>query len=327
MVTHKKYGPLPYKNLIIFQLRFANKREEQKMNVYEETQLILHKYKIQANKSLGQNFLVDDNVIDEIIRSSNIDKQDLIIEIGPGLGVLTNRLLQESNNVIAVELDKRMVNILQDRFMLNINGQAESRLEIINEDILKINLNQLIAKKRSQTEIKQVKIVANLPYYISTPIIMKLLENRLDIYEIIVMVQKEVAERLTAKTGTRLAGAITYAVEYYSDATSVIKVPKESFVPSPKVESEVIKLKVRKNKKIQVEDERLLFNIISKSFMQRRKTLSNALLNNNIINNKEDVNKMWISLEMNETVRGESLTLEQFGKIADYIANMNKKVL
>ena len=177
MVTHKKYGPLPYKNLIIFQLRFANKREEQKMNVYEETQLILHKYKIQANKSLGQNFLVDDNVIDEIIRSSNIDKQDLIIEIGPGLGVLTNRLLQESNNVIAVELDKRMVNILQDRFILNISGQAESKLEIINEDILKINLNQLIEEKRSQTEIKQVKIVANLPYYISTPIIMKLLEN------------------------------------------------------------------------------------------------------------------------------------------------------
>ena len=159
------------------------------MNVYEETQLILHKYKIQANKSLGQNFLVDGNVIDEIIRSSNIDKQDLIIEIGPGLGVLTNRLLQEANNVIAVELDKRMVNILQDRFILNINGQAESKLEIINEDILKINLNEIIAEKRKQTEIKSVKIVANLPYYISTPIIMKLLENRLDINEIIVMVQ------------------------------------------------------------------------------------------------------------------------------------------
>ena len=134
------------------------------MNVYEETQLILHKYKIQANKSLGQNFLVDDNVIDEIIRSSNIDKQDLIIEIGPGLGVLTNRLLQEANNIIAVELDKRMVNILQDRFIININGQAESKLEIINEDVLKINLNEIIAEKRKQTEIKNVKIVANLPY-------------------------------------------------------------------------------------------------------------------------------------------------------------------
>ena len=290
------------------------------MNVYEETQLILHKYKIQANKSLGQNFLVDDNVIDEIIRSSNIDKQDLIIEIGPGLGVLTNRLLQEANNVIAVELDKRMVNILQDRFILNINGQAESKLEIINEDVLKINLNEIIAEKRKQTEIKNVKIVANLPYYISTPIIMKLLENRLDIDEIIVMVQKEVAERKNEKTGTRLAGAITYAVEYYSDATSIIKVPKELFVPSPKVESEVIKLKVRKGKKIQVKDEKLLFNIISKSFMQRRKTLSNVLTNNNIMHSKEDVKNMWKELEIDENVRGESLTLEQFGKIADYIS-------
>ena len=291
------------------------------MNVYEETQLILHKYKIQANKSLGQNFLVDDNVIDEIIRCSNIDKKDLIIEIGPGLGVLTNRLLQESNNVMAVELDKRMVSILQDRFKLNINGQTESKLEIINEDILKINLNQLIAEKKSKNEIKQVKIVANLPYYISTPIIMKLLEERLDIETITVMVQKEVAERLTAKTGTRLAGAITYAVEYYSEAECIIKVPKESFVPSPKVESEVIKLTVRKDKKIQVQDEKLLFNIISKSFMQRRKTLSNALLNNNIINNKDDVEKMWKKLGINEKVRGESLTLEQFGTIADYITN------
>lgn len=295
------------------------------MNVYDETQFILHKYKIQANKSLGQNFLVNDNVIDEIIRGSNIDKQDLIIEIGPGLGVLTNRLLQESNNVVAVELDKRMVNILKDRFAQNINDQAESKLEIINEDILKINLNQLIAEKRKNQEIKQVKIVANLPYYISTPIIMKLLENRLDIDEIIVMVQKEVAERLTAKTGTRLAGAITYAVEYYSEATSLIKVPKESFVPSPKVESEVIKLKVRKNEKIHVENEKLLFNIISKSFMQRRKTLSNALLNNNIMKNKDDVKKMWTELGMDENVRGESLTLEQFGKITDYIENINKK--
>lgn len=295
------------------------------MNVYDETQFILHKYKIQANKSLGQNFLVNDNVIDEIIRGSNIDKQDLIIEIGPGLGVLTNRLLQESNNVVAVELDKRMVNILKDRFAQNINDQAESKLEIINEDILKINLNQLIAEKRKNQEIKKVKIVANLPYYISTPIIMKLLENRLDIDEIIVMVQQEVAERLIAKTGTRLAGAITYAVEYYSEATSLIKVPKESFVPSPKVESEVIKLKVRKNEKIHVENEELLFNIISKSFMQRRKTLSNALLNNNIMKNKDDVKKMWTELGMDENIRGESLTLEQFGKITDYIENINKK--
>lgn len=292
------------------------------MNVYEETQFILNKYKIQASKSLGQNFLVDDNVIEEIIRGSNISKNDLIIEIGPGLGVLTNRLLQEANNIIAVELDARMVNILQNRFKNNINNQAGSKLEIINGDILKIDLTKIIAEKKAKIDIDKVKVVANLPYYISTPIIMKLLENRLDINEIIVMVQKEVAERLTAKTGTRLAGAITYAVEYYSEAKRIIKVPKESFIPSPKVESEVIKLKVRENPKIEVRSEKLLFNIIQKSFMQRRKTLSNALLNNNIVKNKEEVEKMWKTLGLSDNVRGENLTLEDFAKIADYI-NIN----
>lgn len=292
------------------------------MNVYEETQFILNKYKIQASKSLGQNFLVDDNVIEEIIRGSNISKNDLIIEIGPGLGVLTNRLLQEANNIIAVELDARMVNILQNRFKNNINNQAGSKLEIINGDILKIDLTKIIAEKKAKIDIDKVKVVANLPYYISTPIIMKLLENRLDINEIIVMVQKEVAERLTAKTGTRLAGAITYAVEYYSEAKSIIKVPKESFIPSPKVESEVIKLKVRENPKIEVRSGKLLFNIIQKSFMQRRKTLSNALLNNNIVKNKEEVEKMWKTLGLSDNVRGENLTLEDFAKIADYI-NIN----
>lgn len=294
-----------------------------RMNVYEETQMILHKYKIQANKSLGQNFLIDDKVVEEIIRCANINKDDLIMEIGPGLGVITNRLLQETNNVIAVELDKRMINILQDRFYTNINNPLGSELELINDDILKINLEKIIASKKSRTNIKNVKIVANLPYYISTPIIMKLLQNRLNINEIIVMVQKEVAERLTAKTGKRLVGAITYAVEYYAEAESIIKVPKEAFIPSPKVESEVIKLKVRQQPKITVKDEKFLFEIIQKSFMQRRKTLSNALVNNHIIQNKSDVEKMWKNLEINSNIRGESLTLEQFGKIADYIVLNN----
>lgn len=293
------------------------------MNVYEETQDILHKYKIRADKSLGQNFLVDDNVINEIIEASNINKNDTVIEIGPGLGVLTNRLLQVSNNVIAVELDKRMVRILEDRFRENIecneNSADSSKLEIINEDILKVNLNELIKEKKQNQNIKRVKIVANLPYYISTPIIMKLLEERLDIDEIIVMVQKEVAERLTAKTGTRLAGAITYAVEFYSEATQIIKVPKESFIPSPKVESEVIKLKVRKQPDIEVKDEKFLFNIIQKSFMQRRKTLSNALINCGFIKDKKQLEEMWKVLNLEDNVRGENLTLEQFGKIADYL--------
>ncbi len=283
------------------------------MSVYEETQAILNTYKIQANKSLGQNFLIDDCVIEKIIESSNIEKEDLIIEIGPGLGVLTERLLKKSNNVVVIELDKKMIEILQNRFCLNRN------LEIINNDVLKVDLEKLIKNKKEQTNINKVKIVANLPYYISTPIIMKLLENRLEISEIIVMVQKEVAQRLGAETGTREAGAITYAVEYYAQATPIIDVPKESFIPSPKVESQVIKLEVRQNPKIEVEDEKLLFNIIQKSFMQRRKTLSNALINNKILDSKEKVEKMFKTLEIPSNVRGENLTLEEFGKIANYV--------
>lgn len=283
------------------------------MSVYEETQAILNTYKIQANKSLGQNFLIDDCVIEKIIESSNIEKEDLIIEIGPGLGVLTERLLKKSNNVVVIELDKKMIEILQNRFCLNRN------LEIINDDVLKVDLEKLIKNKKEQTNINKVKIVANLPYYISTPIIMKLLENRLEISEIIVMVQKEVAQRLGAETGKREAGAITYAVEYYAQATPIIDVPKESFIPSPKVESQVIKLEVRQNPKIEVEDEKLLFNIIQKSFMQRRKTLSNALINNKILDSKEKVEKMFKTLEIPSNVRGENLTLEEFGKIVNYV--------
>lgn len=286
------------------------------MNVYEETQAILNTYKIQANKSLGQNFLIDDNVIESIIESSEIKKEDLIIEIGPGLGVLTDRLLKKSDNVVVIELDKRMISILKNRFCLNKN------LEIINEDVLKVDLEELIKNKKQQNKINKVKIVANLPYYISTPIIMKLLENRLEISEIIVMVQKEVAERLSAKTGEREAGAITYAVEYYAQATKIIDVPKESFIPSPKVESQVIKLEVRKNPKIKVEDEKLLFSIIQKSFMQRRKTLSNALINNKILENREEVEEMFKTLEIDSNVRGEKLTLEEFGKITNYVYKM-----
>ncbi len=292
------------------------------MNAYEETQAILHKYKIKADKSLGQNFLIDDNVINNIIEASNLTKDDMVIEIGPGLGALTSRLLQECKNVTVIELDKKMVKILQERFEKNIENnkfgiEPEFKLDIVNDDILKVDLASLIKKQKAN--IKQVKIVANLPYYISTPIIMKLLQERLDIDEIIVMVQKEVAERLIAKSGTRLAGAITYEVEYYSEASKITTVPKESFVPSPKVESEVIKLKVRDKPKIEVENEKLLFSLIQKSFMQRRKTLANALLNYGFVKEKGELNGIFKNLNVDSSIRGENLTLEQFGKIADYL--------
>lgn len=283
------------------------------MSAYNDTIGILEKYKIKANKDLGQNFLINDDVIEKIIEKSQIEKNDLIIEIGPGLGVLTNLLLEKSDNVVAIELDKRMVEIISKRFILKNN------LQIINEDVLKVDLNKLINERKKQTNINKVKIVANLPYYISTPIIMKLLEEKLEIDEIIVMVQKEVAQRLVAKTGTKDVGAITYAVEYFSEAEKVIDVPKESFIPSPKVESAVIKLKIRKEAYVQVKDEKMLFNIIQKSFSQRRKTLVNTLVNGKIVESKEKAEKIIKELNINENIRGEKLTLEDFARICNTI--------
>lgn len=284
------------------------------MNVLEETKFILNKYKIQANKNLGQNFLINDNVIDEIIESANIGSRDLVIEIGPGLGVLTNRLLQNSYKVIAIELDERMIRIIKDRFSLYEN------LKIINSDVLKVDLTSLLEQEKKEAEdkgikIENVKIVANLPYYISTPIIVKLLEQKLNINEIIVMVQKEVADRLTAKTGTRLSGAITYMVDYYSLAESIIKVDKTSFIPSPKVDSEVIKLSIREEPKVQVENEQEFFNLIQKVFSQRRKTLANFLINYNYMKDKQTAIKLLKKIGLDENTRGESLSLEKFVEI------------
>lgn len=279
------------------------------MSVYNDTMAILKKYKISADKSLGQNFLVSDEVVEGIVESANINKEDIIIEIGPGLGVLTNLLLEKSDDVIAVELDNRMVEIISDRF------KEKTNLTVIHEDILKVDLKELL-NNRKKSENSKVKVVANLPYYISTPIIMKLLEQNQIIDEIIVMVQKEVGQRLTAKTGTRVAGAITYAVEFYSDATASINVPKESFVPSPKVESAVIKLKIKS--KTQNVNKEMLFKVIKTAFSQRRKTLSNALVNGGIVE-KNKLEEVLEKAGLEKNVRGENLTLEDFIKLCENI--------
>lgn len=239
------------------------------MDILQTTKFLMKKYNITASKALGQNFLINDEIIEEAIKASNISKKELVIEIGPGLGTLTEKLAESASKVICVELDKKMINILKDRFLLYDN------IELINEDILKLDLNEIIEK----SGYSSAKIVANLPYYITTPIIMKLLEEKAKLDSITVMVQKEVADRLCAKTGTREAGAITYAVEYYADAKKLVDVPKESFIPMPNVESEVIILKVVENKFENVKDEEKLFEIIKHAFMQRRKTLTNALEN------------------------------------------------
>ena len=238
-------------------------------NTYQETKFILDKYHIVASKSLGQNFLISDEVIEKTIDAANISKEDLIIEIGPGLGTLTLQLLEKAQKVIAIELDKKMISILEERFKLYDN------FEIINEDVLKVDLNSLIKKEKEENKIKEVKIVANLPYYITTPIIMKLLEERLEISTITVMVQKEVAERLLAEPGKKNAGAITYSVAYYAETKKVINVPKESFIPAPEVESEVIQLVIRKKAPVVVKNELNFMKLIKASFMQRRKTFLN----------------------------------------------------
>ncbi len=276
----------------------------------EDTKFLLRKYNISANKKLGQNFLIDDNIINEIINAAKIEKDDLIIEIGPGLGTLTSKLLEKAGKVVAIELDDRMINILNERFKLYNN------FELLNSDILKVDLHKII---NDNNEFNKVKIVANLPYYITTPIIMKLLEDRLNANSITVMVQKEVADRITAKPGEKLSGAITYSVNYYADAEKVVLVNRNCFIPAPSVDSEVIKLNIREKPSVEVENEKIFFRLIKSSFMQRRKTLLNSLSNSGIFDNKDIIKNILEELNIDEKIRGEKLTLEQFAKISNLV--------
>ena len=278
-------------------------------NAYSETMQILKKYKITANKNLGQNFLINDEVIEKIIEGARVQTDDLVIEIGPGLGTLTSRLLQKAGKVLAIEIDNRMVNILKGRFE-NIQN-----LEILQEDVLKVDLK----KKIEQEGFKTVKVVANLPYYITTPIIMKLLEENLKLESITVMVQKEVADRLVAKPGEKNCGAITCAVYYYSEAQKIVEVPKESFIPSPEVTSEVIKLNIRNEAPINVKNKETLFKIIKAAFMQRRKTISNSLMNTGFWKDKQELINTLDGLQISQKARAEELTLEQFAAITNEI--------
>ena len=282
-------------------------------NILQETKFIMKKYNIKANKNLGQNFLVSNDAINQIVNSGEIEKDDLIIEIGPGLGTLTKELLEKAKKVICVELDNKMVEILNERFSLYGN------LEILNQDILKTDLKEIIKKEKNQNNIKDVKIIANLPYYITTPIIMKLLEEKLDLKSITVMIQKEVAERLIATPGEKNTGAITYTVYYYAEAKKITEVPNTSFIPEPEVTSEVIRLDIRKNPPVETKDTEMMFKIIKNAFMQRRKTLLNSLTNTKIFKNKEEGTKILKTLNLNENIRAEELTLKKFAEITDLL--------
>ena len=293
-------------------------------HILEDTQFIMKKYKIRANKALGQNFLINQNVVDKIVESSNITKEDLVIEIGPGLGTLTKELLEKAGKVICIELDKKMIKILTDRFSLYEN------FEVIHGDILQIRLNKIIKEEKEKNGFQSAKIVANLPYYITTPIIMKLLEDRLDLESITVMIQKEVADRLIAIPGEKETGAITYSVYYYATAEGIMEVPNDSFIPEPEVTSKVIKLTLRKEPPVEVKSRGVMFKIIKSAFMQRRKTLLNALTNTKVFMTKEEGVRILKELHLDENVRAEKLTVEDVGertkkRLADESTKKNKK--
>ena len=253
------------------------------MSVLKETKFILDKYHIHANKNLGQNFLVDDDTVSGIIEAANISKDDLVIEIGPGLGTITKELLEKAGKVICIELDERMITLINN------------------------------------AKYKTTKIVANLPYYITTPIIMKLLEERLDIETITVMIQKEVAQRLVAEPGKGESGAITYAIHYYTKSRIVLQVPNTAFIPEPKVNSTVIQLEVQKEPTVKVSNEEKLFELIKIAFMQKRKTLVNALTNSNKYGDKEKIEKTIEQMGLDIRIRPEKLTLEQYAELSKII--------
>lgn len=281
-------------------------------NLWDETDFIMKKYHIKANKNLGQNFLIDEQVIEKIVNASEITKEDCVIEIGPGLGTLTKELLEKAGKVISIELDKKMITILKDRFTLYDN------FELINNDVLQVDLKNIILTEK-ENGLKKVKVVANLPYYITTPIIMKLLEEKLDLESITVMVQKEVADRLIAIPSDKETGAITYSVYYYAEGEEILEVPKESFIPEPEVTSKVIKLNTRKEPPVKVKSQEVMFRIIKCAFMQRRKTLLNALVNTKVFLNKDEGVKILKKLGLREDIRAEKLKIEDFAKIADSI--------
>ena len=287
-------------------------------NLEIKTKNIMKKYGIKANKSLGQNFLINEDVVNNIVDASNITTDDLVIEIGPGLGTLTEYLLENAGKVIAIELDERMLSILNDRF------KTYNNFQVINEDVLKVDLAELIKSEKQSNNLKNAKIVANLPYYITTPIIMKLLEEELDIESITVMIQKEVADRLIATPGDKLSGAITYSVYYYAESESVMIVENNSFIPEPEVQSEVIKLKIRKEPVINLENKEIFFKVIKVSFMQRRKTLMNSLVNGGIFANKVQAVEVFEKLGFDANIRGENLTINDFARLSDEIIKFKK---
>jgi len=275
------------------------------------TKEIINQYGFHFRKKFGQNFLIDAGILNKIIAGAMVTKQDMVLEIGPGIGTMTQYLANAARKVIAVEIDEHLIPILKD----TLDGY--DNVKVIHSDILKMDIVKLVNEENAG---KPIKVVANLPYYITTPIIMKIFESGVPADNITVMVQKEVAARLKAEPGTKDYGALSLAVQYYAKPEVIANVPRQCFMPRPNVDSTVIRLTKYKVLPIQVKDEGLLFKTIRAAFNQRRKTLVNALSNSGSIHSsKADIVKAIEAMGLSPTVRGEALTLEQFARLADYI--------
>ena len=282
------------------------------LGIPQNTIEILQKYNFSFQKKFGQNFLIDTHVLDKIIRAADINKEDMVLEIGPGIGTMTQFLAETAGKVVAVEIDKNLIPILEDTL-----GSYEN-VSIINEDVLKLDIRGLVAEENGG---KPVKVVANLPYYITTPIIMGLFEEHVPLTSITVMVQKEVADRMQTGPGNKDYGALSLAVQYYAKPYIVANVPPNCFMPRPKVGSAVIRLTCHAHPPVEVEDERLMFDIIRASFNQRRKTLANGLNNSDKITFPKNVILEAVEqLGKGDSVRGESLTLEEFAGLSNSLA-------
>ena len=270
---------------------------------------VLQKYNFNFQKKFGQNFLINTGILEDIIEAAEITKDDFVLEIGPGIGTMTQYLCENAREVAAVEIDKKLIPILGETLA------AYDNVTVINEDILKVDIRALAEEKNGG---KPIKVVANLPYYITTPIIMGLFESGVPIDNITVMVQKEVADRMKVGPGSKDYGALSLAVQYYAKPYLVANVPANCFIPRPNVDSAVIRLSRHENPVVHVEDETLMFNIIRASFNQRRKTLQNGLKNSGLFSlSKDEIVASIVEAGLPETVRGEALTLEQFAELAN----------
>ena len=284
----------------------------QKLSDPKKTIEVIQKYQFAFQKRFGHNFLIDAHVLEKIVSAAGITKDDCVLEIGPGIGTMTQYLAESAGQVIAVEIDTNLLPILTDTL------KDYSNVKVINQDILKVDINELVKEYNNG---RPIKVVANLPYYITTPIIMGLFESNVPIDNITVMVQKEVADRMQVGPGSKDYGALSLAVQYYASPYIVANVPPNCFIPRPNVGSAVIRLTRYQEPPVQVKDPKLMFKLIRASFNQRRKTLQNGLNNSPEVSfSKEEITKAIESLGVSPSVRGEALSLEQFAQLANYFA-------